>query len=263
MALARILTTHFKKHPHILSRGYGSRVIGVHRVGPHDTPEYVGDEPLLLSKQAVTWVGADRYDSGTKAIKQGADILIMDDGLQNPSLHHDLKLLVVDGEQGFGNGCVFPAGPLRVSLDKGMKDVDALILIHPNDLIVEKLTSYNKPLFEARFDTQLPLVPQPVLGFSGIGYPKKFRTYLEKQGFEVVDFIPFPDHHIYITEDLRFLQKRQKDLKVPLITTEKDLIKIPLSYRQNTYVLPITLVLKDDVKFHEFLEDTLKLDSLV
>src|SRR5207249_3476496 len=104
---------------HFLSRGYGGRARGVHRVGPDDTAAQVGDEPLLLAEVAPTWTGTDRAASARAAIHAGAEVLVLDDGLQNPTLHKDLALLVVDGATGFGNGRVLPAGPLREPVPAG------------------------------------------------------------------------------------------------------------------------------------------------
>ena len=98
---------------HFILRGYGGSVRGPHRVVAGDTAAGVGDEALLLAEVAPTWIGADRAASARAAVAAGAQVLVMDDGLQNPGLHKDLSLLVVDGASGFGNGRVLPAGPLR------------------------------------------------------------------------------------------------------------------------------------------------------
>lgn len=257
IALAHILKDHFQKTPHILSRGYGSQVRGTHKVTLGDHPTYVGDEPLLLAKHAPTWVGRDRHASGILAINNGADLLIMDDGLQNPSVKKDLKILVIDGDQGFGNGRVFPAGPLRVSLKRGIQDVDAILLIHETKEIRAQLESFHKPIFSGFFESSPPLLPQPVIAFAGLGYPEKFKSYLLKQGFDVRAFIPFPDHHIYTQKDMDSLHEKQRALGIPLITTEKDFIKIPTVAVKNIHVLSINLTIKNNEEFLSFLKEHL------
>ena len=117
---------------HFLLRGYGGSVRGPHRVAAGDTAARVGDEALLLAEVAPTWIGADRAASARAAVAAGAQVLVMDDGLQNPGLHKDLSLLVVDGASGFGNGRVLPAGPLREPVAAGAARCQAAVLIGPD-----------------------------------------------------------------------------------------------------------------------------------
>ena len=117
---------------HFLLRGYGGTVRGPHRVAAGDTAAEVGDEALLLAAVAPTWIGADRVASARAAVAAGAEVLVLDDGLQNPGLHKDLSLLVVDGTSGFGNGRVLPAGPLREPVAAGAARCQAAVLIGPD-----------------------------------------------------------------------------------------------------------------------------------
>ena len=89
----------------------------------------VGDEPLLLARVAPCFVGADRVAAARVAIARGASALVLDDGLQNPSLAKDFTFAVIDGEARFGNGLCFPAGPLRAPPARQLPFVSAEVVV--------------------------------------------------------------------------------------------------------------------------------------
>lgn len=244
--------------PHIISRGYGGTLKGPLQVEPaRHSFHQVGDEPLLLAKTAPTWISKDRRAAVNPAIQAGADILLLDDAHQNYTLKKDFSFVVVDGMQGFGNGRVFPAGPLRQPLKSGLKNITALILISQNhDSLPETLPPPHYPVLHA---TIVPIDPKPcaVLAFAGIGYPKKFHQTLVAAGYEIKDFAPFPDHHPYTEEDLRKLQIRARGERACLITTEKDAVRIPAICRQDVLVLPMRLAFEVEAALQSLLEPCL------
>ncbi len=129
MAIADMLLAARRK-PHFLTRGFGGGLAGPVRVdrSGHDAGA-VGDEALLLADMAPCWVARDRADGARAAVDAGAEIIVMDDGFQNPQPAKDLSLIVIDGGVGFGNRRVIPAGPLRENLAAGIRRADAAILI--------------------------------------------------------------------------------------------------------------------------------------
>ncbi len=225
--------------PHILSRGYGGKGYQSLRVNTEQhTAAEVGDEALLLAEIAPTWVGADRYQSAQAAIAAGATLLIMDDGLQNPTLYQDFKIAVFDGQIPLLNKRIFPAGPLREDLSKGLQRIDHVVLINftSSPSWADKLPC----TLATTLSDQLPTEAQ-YLAFAGIGYPEKFYKLLTKKGFNIIETYSFADHHLYSKQEINELIQKAKEIKAHLITTEKDLVKIPKDAKKNIQSLKIRL----------------------
>jgi tetraacyldisaccharide 4'-kinase len=189
---------------HALSRGYGGRLKGPLRVDPatHAAKD-VGDEPLMLAREHPAWIAADRGDGARAAARAGAEALVMDDGHQNPSLRKTLSLIVIDGETRdgewpFGDGDVFPAGPMREPLAAGLARADAVVVVLPGDVAAPDpalLALFgNKPVLVAWLEPLGAPPPGPQLGFAGVGKPWKVERALTAAGCNLVDFIPLADH---------------------------------------------------------------------
>lgn len=239
---------------HYLSRGYGGAAAGPTRVDParHGCRD-VGDEALLLTRIAPTWVAADRVTGARAAVAAGAHAIIMDDGFQNPSLAKDVSLVVVDGGYGFGNGRVMPAGPLREPLARGLARARAVVIVG------DDRTGVRDRIVAAGFAT-LPvlgarIVPGPeaealtgrkVIAFAGIGRPAKFFATVRSVGAKVVAAHAFPDHHIFPAGELRRLRSEADGAGAVLVTTAKDAARLPESERGTIQVLTITLSWDDE-----------------
>jgi tetraacyldisaccharide 4'-kinase len=233
LAVAQLLHAAHER-PFFLSRGYGGRFAGPVRVNLalHRAAD-VGDEPLLLARVAPTIVARDRVAGAKLACFAGANLIIMDDGLQNPSLAKDLPLLVLDGRRGIGNGRVIPAGPLRAPLEVQLDRARALILVgaaHGAGLVLDRVTRRGMTVFHGRLEPDCAVVSaigqRKVLAFAGIGDPEKFFATLTAAGIEIADRAAFPDHHGYSAAEARDLVTRAKDRNLLLITTEKDLARL-------------------------------------
>lgn len=239
LALARKLTA-LGLRPHVLTRGYGGEEKGPHAVDPdRDDAERVGDEALLLARLAPVWVARDRAAGARAAAASGAGIIVMDDGHQNPTLAKDLSLVVVDGETGFGNGRVIPAGPLREPVAAGLARADALVVMGEDRGKVETWAG-GLPVLRAR------LVPGPevlslrgrrVVAFAGIGRPGKFFQSLREAGAEVVAVHPFADHYPYAEADIQPILDEAFALDAIPVTTAKDAVRLPPDQRQQVTVL--------------------------
>ncbi|WP_419731058.1 tetraacyldisaccharide 4'-kinase [Lichenicola sp.] len=230
---------------HCLTRGYGGRVRGVLRVDPdrHDAV-LTGDEALLLAGVAPTWVSADRAASARAAIGAGAQILLMDDGLQNPGLVQDWPLLVIDGASGFGNGRLLPAGPLREPVATAMARARAVILIGADAAGVTAQLPSSLPLLRADLVMEpglLGLRGEKLLAFAGIARPEKFFAALRGIDLELAATRGFPDHHRFSAADIEALRRDALRLQAILVTTPKDAVRLPPDMRAEVVVADVSL----------------------
>ena len=257
MMLARMLADAGER-PFCLSRGYGGSISGPKLVDPrNDLAIQVGDEALLLAHVAPTVVARDRVAGARFAGAQGASVIVMDDGLQNPSLKKDLRLALVDARRGIGNGCTFPAGPLRAPLAAQLAQIDALLVVGEdagaNDVIMQA-RARGLQILRGR------LTPDPaaaaalkgrnVLAFAGIGDPEKFFATAVGAGIAVKKQRSFPDHYRYTAEDAGELIMQAEHDGLALLTTEKDrarmageLLLAALATRART--LPVTMAVTE------------------
>ncbi|MGL5363035.1 MAG: tetraacyldisaccharide 4'-kinase [Bosea sp. (in: a-proteobacteria)] len=251
-ALARQLLAQGQR-PFALARGYGGRLTGPLRVDPAlHTAHDVGDEPRLLADILPVIVSADRVAGARLAKEQGATHVLMDDGLQNPSLTKSLRLAVVDGMSGFGNGLCLPAGPLRAPASQQWPHVDALVLIGAGEAgrrAAQLAQSAGKAVLTARLvpddAVAASLAGQSVLALSGIGRPEKFEATLATTGAKIVASQRFGDHHAYSANDIANVMASAKTHAAQIVTTEKDWTKLaalwPTAERARVTVLPVTL----------------------
>jgi len=220
------------RKPAFLTRGYGGSERGPLLVQEkNQTARQVGDEPLLLARSAPTVVSADRMAGARLIAELGNDIIIMDDGFQNPSIHKDLSLVVVDGGAGVGNGWPFPAGPLRAPLDTQLRAADAVIRLgegEPGQAVVRRAARAAVPVLTAEYQPvrKRGFKTRKFLAFAGIGRPQKFYDTLEKAGVCVELTAEFPDHHPFTEEDCRTLVDLAESGGLVPVTTEKDWVRI-------------------------------------
>jgi len=243
IALARHLIA-AGRSPHFLSRGYGGRQRGPVQVDlqRHDAAA-VGDEPLLLAAVAPTWVARNRREGARRACAAGADVIVMDDGFQNPSLAKDIAVLAVDGGYGFGNHRVMPAGPLRERLPGGLARADAAVVIGTDATGALSGIQQYCPVHKA-YLAPLPddaIAGSRVFAFAGIGRPEKFYATLRQIGCTVVATKDFPDHHPYTPEQIMKLCEDAAALDAVPVTTEKDFVRLPDEARSMVRALKVEL----------------------
>ncbi len=265
IALARLLAD-AGLHPHVLTRGYGGSEGGPLRVDAarHDA-RAVGDEALLLACAAPTWLSRDRAAGAKAAASAGADILLMDDGMQSPTLAKDLCLAVIDGGAGFGNGCVLPAGPLREPLAQGLGRAHALILVGEDRRgALRALGRHGLPIIEADLvpgEEARALLTRPVVAFAGIGRPEKFFETLEAAGCTVIARHAFADHHRYKPGEIAAIVSQAKEQDAQPVTTEKDYVRLPPDAQAAVRTLPVTLAWRDPAALRDVLAPLLARDT--
>lgn len=236
------------RHVHVLLRGYGGSARGPWWVLPQDPATLVGDEALLYAPVAPTWVGGNRRRSAQAAVAAGADILVMDDGLQNPGLHKQLSLLVIDGGTGFGNGRVLPAGPLREPVAAAAARCQAAVLIGEDATGAAAHLPADLPLLRARLEPAPQagaLAGRRVLAFTGIAVPEKFFASLTAVGAELVARQTFPDHHFYTADEREAVLAEADRLGAIPVTTAKDAVRLPEPTRARVTVLEVLLAWED------------------
>ena len=264
--VARLLRAESRR-VHVLTRGHGGRLRGPVLVDPrvHDAND-VGDEALMMALDGPVWVSRDRAAGALAAGKAGAGVVLMDDGHQNPALHKTLSLLVVDGETRddewpFGDGAVFPAGPMREPLAASLARADAVVVLLAADMPTADpglLALFGEtPTLIAHLKPVAPPPPGPQLAFAGIGKPWKMERALKAAGCELIDFAPLPDHAPITEATLHFLAQRAADLGAGLLTSEKDWARLSPHWRSRVNSWPVRVVFDDETALQGILDSAL------
>jgi tetraacyldisaccharide 4'-kinase len=256
--------------PIVLSRGYRGRLRGPIKVDPERHAAIdVGDEPLMMAQAVAVVVARDRADGVALARSQGASVILMDDGFQNPSIAKDISLIVIDSDRGLGNGCVFPAGPLRAPLPPQLAHTDALMMVGNGsaaDAVAAAVASEGGLVLRAHLmpseASVAALRGKRVLAFAGIGDPGRFFRTLRAAGVEVVVEKAFADHHPFSQNEIEALAAAAKRDGLTVVTTEKDIARL----RRGGELMPaardimpfaVTLRFEDEVKLLRFVTDRL------
>ena len=242
--------------PAILSRGHGASIKGEpRRVRLDSLATEVGDEPLMLKRAlpaVEVWVHPERFRAGQAALTLGADVLLLDDGLQHLQLARDLEIAVVDAARGqnmgMGNGRCLPAGPLREPAQR-LKDVDAIILHGGESHAAQRQWGMRLRagaavnLVDGSRRALSDFVGQDCDALAGIGHPERFFSMLRGLGLSVTAHDFAGDHHVFTAEELQSFNSR------PLLMTAKDAVKCqPLAQAHqwhNHWVVPVEAELDD------------------
>jgi tetraacyldisaccharide 4'-kinase len=245
-----------------LSKGYGGSIAVPTWVDANThTAHEVGDEPLLLARTLPTLIARDRVKGAKAAEAAGYDVIIADDGFQNPNLKPDIALVVVDAAYGFGNGRTLPAGPLREPVKYGLARATALVVLRRDRKQNNEMEQQNLPCIVADLRTSSPEEAQnrKLVAFSGIARPQQFfESLIHHCGLHIVHSHEYPDHHPFSSRDIATLRAEAAKHDASLITTAKDAVRLPADMRNEVLVAQATLNWHNAADMHKVLAPLLE-----
>ena len=245
IALAKALKNKNKK-VHIIYKLFNTKIKSNYlKVTLKDKSCLVGDEPLLSSKIATTWVCKKRSYGIRAAVNDGAEIILLDDGFQDNTIHKDYSIMVINSKQGFGNKLLIPAGPLRERITGALNKADCIFFYGTRKDFLSLLPKCKiKTYFVKIRSTSSNLtkaLKKKFIAFAGIAHPENFYSFLEKINIDIAHKISYPDHYQYKEKDFEKILNLSKITKTCIITTEKDYVKVPYKFKKNIYELSITI----------------------
>ncbi len=250
------------KSTSILTRGFGGKEKGPIFVSTnlHQSLD-VGDEPLMMAHSLDVCVSRNRPLGANHILdKKKYDCIVMDDGLQNPTLKKDLNIAVFDGKFGIGNGFLLPAGPMRQKLEVGIQNIDLVIFNGKDETGLGQKIPPHIPIFTGELQPDEEIVEKMknrrVYGFAGIGNPPRFFKTLNDIGTDLVGEAHFADHHPYTDADLTQLYEEAMQSGAELVTTQKDWMRLPTDWRDRVLTVPVRIhfTADDTIKIVSFLE---------
>jgi len=247
--------------PGFISKGYAGLIKSSTLVKSWHSAKSIGDESILLSEVANTWIGVDRINSARLAKEKNSDCLIMDDGFQNPTIYKNFSIIVINTSQEFGNKRVMPSGPLRESIKRGLSRTNLVIVIGDPSQELKQVIPKNIPIVKAKFEIKKEnknFKGQNIIAFAGIAYPEKFFQSLADEGAKIFKKITFPDHHIYSENDLLSLAEIANKTKSILVSTKKDFVRIPKSFRSLVNTLEGEIIFEDEEFIVEILSNVIE-----
>lgn len=243
--------------PGFLSRGYGGSldVVTVVKPGQHRARD-VGDEPLLLAREALTVISRRRVSGAQRLVEEGVDLIIMDDGFQSARLIFDYALLVVDSRRGIGNGFMIPSGPVRAPLTEQLRQASSLLVIgdgNAADALIRQAARGAKPFFTATLATvdTADLQGQGVMAWSGLADNEKFFRTVESTGARIHLKRGFPDHHHLSDDEVADVLADAEAANCQIVTTAKDSVRLGGGHGRSEELRRKSRVIEVEIRFDD------------
>ena len=237
----------------IVTKAYKSDLMKAKLVEKTDTAKEVGDESVML-RQYGPIIAAKKINYALPLIHRiNPEIVILDDGMQDPVLQKNLQILTIDSLNGIGNNRIFPAGPLRESLKSGLAKSDLIFMIGNNKCkdssLIGNISLSQRPYFAAAIKLKENLDKDiEYIAFAGIGNPEKFYSLLLENNLKIKQYMSFGDHHNYSDEEVKKLIDLAKLNNASLITTEKDYVKLANKYKELVICARVGLEFENEQK---------------
>ena len=243
-------------NPGVLSRGYGGSMDRTTVVDAgHHRARDVGDEPLLIAREALTVIARRRAEGARMLIREGADIIIMDDGFQSAMLHFDYALMVVDTVRGIGNGFLVPAGPVRAPTTLQLKYATALLKLgrgNAADPFIRVAARAGKPVLEGHVEPvgeAGAIAGRKVLAFAGIADPAKFYRTVEELGATIAERRSFGDHQHLSDDEIADILSTAEKHGLAIVTTAKDAVRLRGHHGRAEELLGAATVIEVEMRF--------------
>ena len=178
-------------------------------------------------------------------MKNKADLIIMDDGLQSKDIKKDFKILIIDGDYEFGNNLLFPAGPLRQSLNEILSEVDLIIIIGTYKKSFTKILK-NRKIFCAKKIIELNCKNKNLFAFSGLGNNSNFFNLIKKSDYKLQRIKEFSDHHFYKNSEIESMISEAEKANLQLVCTMKDYLKIDEQFKNKIYPVQMKIDIKNE-----------------
>lgn len=246
--------------PALVSRGYGNDEKKIYQKRFPEIPMAFSPNRILACQELI-------------AQNPQISCIILDDAFQHQKIGRDLNILLINSLEPFGFNYCLPRGFLRESLN-AIRRANLIILTHADEInyqekeqIKAKIKTYTDediPLFEASHEPEYLLSPSgdkinfeqfkknptfKIAMFCGVAQPKGFLNTLNKLQISPTKSYIFADHYQYLSNDFEKIAKEKISFDC-LITTEKDIVKIPDKIRLelNVYTLVMRLKVLDEEK---------------
>ena len=246
------------------------------------TVEKSGDEPYLMAsllKDVPVVVSENRIEGAEKLIQDfDVDLIILDDAFQHRKIHRDIDIVLMNASEKSSAYHMLPVGQLR-EIPWGLKRADYVVVTKGEGSGIPKMmrnfmgnaiqstqtfqakkyTSNGYEGVEQCKDESCECVRSPIFAFCGIAHGDSFFRTLKEMKIEILDSISFKDHVEYDGSTMSMLtSKINASNTKTVITTEKDLVKLPNSFFEDYNVHVLSMKMEIDSNFSDELFEGLK-----